>query len=61
MDEAPFSEHGIQVVYQEFQHPVYTQYRQCEFVSNLSSLDMLFQCGVREAREIFWENVKHEQ
>ena len=61
MDEAPFSEHVIQVVYQEFQHPVYTQYGQCEFVSNLSSLDMLFQCGVREAREIFWENVKHEQ
>lgn len=44
LDEAKFARAGIQVVWQEFQHPVYPQLYG-EFVPYLSSLDFLFNCG----------------
>lgn len=58
MDEKLFQDNGIQVVYQEFQYPQYAQYKQEDFIPNLSALDMVFQCGIEEAREVFWENVE---
>ena len=43
-DESLFHRHQIQVVYQDFKHPIYPQ-RWGEFQQNLSILDMLFHCG----------------
>lgn len=44
LEENKFSEANIKVIFQEFKHPVYPQ---CfgEFISNLSAIDLLFNCG----------------
>ncbi|NJN84394.1 MAG: WbqC family protein, partial [Caldilineaceae bacterium] len=44
LEEASFSEHGIAVEYQEFQHPVYPQLWD-GFTSHMSTLDLLLNCG----------------
>lgn len=43
-NEKEFEENNIQLIYQDFKHPYYTQ---CwgEFISNLSIIDMIFHCG----------------
>lgn len=46
LDETPFNEHGIAVRYQQFEHPVYPQVGE-EFVSHMSAIDLLFNCGSR--------------
>jgi hypothetical protein len=50
LDVAAFERAGIEVVWQEFQHP---RYRQCvagdAFVERLSALDLIFNCGPRAA------------
>lgn len=44
-----FAKAGIKVTFQEYRHPVYPQlYR--EFVSHLSTLDLLFNCGEDSAK-----------
>lgn len=48
---APFATAGIEVVWQNFSHPVYVQ-QFGEFIPYLSSLDVLFNHGVAASREI---------
>lgn len=60
MDDGSFAEKGVKVRYQEFSCPEYPQHRQTEFVPNLTALDLLFQCGIDDAREIFYGNMKKE-
>ena len=44
--ENNFIEAGIAVKYQNFKHPAYPQSNNsCEFVSNMSIIDLLFNCG----------------
>ena len=46
-----YEEAGIEVLWQEFEHPVYQQ--QFEgFIPYLSSIDLLFNCGIEESRKI---------
>lgn len=45
LDEAPFHASNIEVVYQDFQHPEYPQ-PWGEFLSHMSAIDLLFNCGV---------------
>ena len=42
---------GIEVVWQDFLHPVYPQLHG-PFIPYLSSIDMLFNCGIEESRKI---------
>jgi len=44
LDETQFAEHGIKVRYQDFQHPVYPQLWG-DFLSHMSAIDLLFNCG----------------
>lgn len=44
MDVARFEENGIDVIFQAYTHPVYPQLFG-EFVSHLSIIDLLFNCG----------------
>lgn len=57
MEINPFEKNNIQVVFQEFQHPIYEQINSKEFIPGISILDMLFNCGIDKSREIFWNNV----
>jgi len=47
----PFEQAGIRVLWQDFSHPMYPQ-RYGEFIPYLSSLDVLFNCGVQQSRDI---------
>lgn len=51
LDEDRFVEHGIRVTYQDFQHPLYPQ-QWGAFVSHLSIIDLLFNCGEASLRII---------
>ena len=44
LDTHRFAESGIEVVFQNYQHPVYHQLRQ-GFTPNMSAIDLLFNCG----------------
>lgn len=44
LDESQFARHGIKVRYQDFQYPVYPQLWG-DFVSHMSVMDLLFNCG----------------
>lgn len=50
-DPTPFREADIEVVWQNFTHPVYPQLYG-EFVPYLSSIDLLFNCGREKTREV---------
>ena len=46
LDMNYFDQAGLRVVWQRFSHPIYPQrYNRLGFVSNLSSLDLLLNCG----------------
>lgn len=51
LDPALFSQAGIEVVWQDFRHPVYPQLHG-EFKPGLSALDMLCNCGSCHSREL---------
>lgn len=44
LDEAQFNQQGIRVVYQDFQHPEYSQVYE-PFIGNMSVIDLLFNYG----------------
>jgi hypothetical protein len=54
MQPEKFAQAGIQVVWQQFTHPVYPQ-QFGAFVPYLSSLDVLFNCGITASRQILRE------
>ena len=54
-DPLPFNRYGIKVIWQEFSHPVYPQLHGT-FMPYLSSIDLLFNCGPKEGRQIL-ENI----
>ncbi|MBQ4284567.1 MAG: WbqC family protein [Lachnospira sp.] len=58
MRDDTFETEGIKVIYQTFQHPVYEQPSAPEFVTGLSSIDMMMQLGITNARNVFWSNVE---
>ncbi|MDB5807752.1 MAG: WbqC-like family protein [Betaproteobacteria bacterium] len=47
----PFEAAGIEVTWQDFAHPVYPQLHG-DFIPFLSSIDLLFNCGITRSREI---------
>lgn len=55
MQPDKFAQAGIEVIWQEFQHPIYPQQFGGDFVPYLSSLDVLFNCGIAASRQILRE------
>jgi hypothetical protein len=51
LDEKLFSDADVAVKWQNFSHPVYPQLHG-DFTSYLSSIDLLFNCGIERSREI---------
>jgi len=54
MQPEKFGKAGIEVIWQEFTHPVYPQ-QFGSFVPYLSALDVLFNCGITASRQILRE------
>ncbi|WP_336236146.1 WbqC family protein [Achromobacter dolens] len=51
-EDEKFEESGLRLEYQNFQHPVYMQYGGGAFISGLSILDPLMNCGVCGVRDM---------
>ena len=51
LDTELFAAHGIEVLWQDYQHPVYAQ-QHGEFIPFLSALDLLLNCGEDESAAI---------
>lgn len=52
-DPKVYEEAGIEVIWQDFKHPTYPQqYPELGFIPYLSSLDLLFNCGIEQSRKI---------
>ena len=49
--QEPYRDAGLEVVFQNFKHPVYPQ-QFGDFIPYLSSIDLLFNCGIEKSREI---------
>ncbi len=47
-----FEQTGIKLTYQNFKQPVYKQFNTKEFVSGLSVIDVLMNCGIEETQQI---------
>lgn len=55
LDVEAFERAGVRVIWQDFEHPTYTQRpRSEEFIPNLSALDLILNCGPK-SREIMRE------
>ena len=50
-EDKPFDDANIKVLWQDFEHPTYPQLHG-EFIPYLSSIDLLFNCGIDKSREI---------
>lgn len=59
-DVPSFEREGIQVVFQDYAHPVYPQLHG-EFVSHLSVVDLLFNCGDESRDRLMSGNLTREE
>lgn len=56
-DKKSFEDAGIKLVFQEYNHPVYKQYRnKNEFISHLSILDLMMNYDTSDLKDIIFEN-----
>ncbi len=60
IDVASFEKKNIKVLFQDYQHPVYQQ-RFGSFLSHLSFIDLLFNCGPMSREIAFSGNVHREE
>lgn len=51
-----FAQNDIKIQFQEFAHPIYNQVSTNEFVSGLSILDALFNCGIDGVKHMLMKN-----
>lgn len=51
-EDHKFSEAGLELIYQNYQHPIYPQRHAPEFVPGLSVIDVLMNCGFEKTGEI---------
>jgi hypothetical protein len=55
LNQEIFKESQIEVLFHDFQHPRYPQYKNQSFVSHLSTIDLLFNCGGSSKEYVFSE------
>ena len=51
-DDEKFAQNNIELIYQNFKHPIYEQFNTSEFVPGLSVLDALMNCGAEKTYEL---------
>lgn len=59
-EDAKFVAAGLEVVYQNFQHPRYAQANSSDFVAGLSVVDALMNCGWQATRRLLHGEVKRD-
>ena len=52
LDMDSFKEAGIEVVFNDYHHPIYPQRRSEEFISHLSAVDLFMNVGFEEAKRV---------
>ena len=55
LDMESFTANGIEVKFNDYNHPVYPQKKQEEFVDHLSALDLFMNCGFTESKKIIMD------
>jgi len=55
-EDAKFEDAGINLIYQEFQHPTYPQFNTTHFQPGLSIVDALMNCGFERTSELLARN-----
>ncbi len=55
LDMKSFADEGIEVVFNDFNHPKYPQRKATEFIPYLSALDLFMNCGFEESARIIVE------
>jgi len=51
-DDQKFTQAGVELIYQGFRHPVYSQFNMKEFISGLSIIDAFMNCGLDKMRDL---------
>lgn len=51
-EDEKFAEAGVELIYQNFQHPLYSQSNTQEFIPGLSIIDALMNCGFEETQRL---------
>jgi hypothetical protein len=59
-EDAQFAAAGIELIYQEFQHPSYPQINSPSFVAGLSIVDALMNCGWQGTRRLLGRQATHD-
>lgn len=57
-EDTLFAEEGLGLLYQDFQHPVYSQFTKHDFFPGLSIIDALMHCGVNGVKSLFQNGTK---
>lgn len=52
---------GLELTYQRFQHPRYPQKGVNEFISGLSIIDVLMNCGIEETHHLMVNGKKEDK
>ncbi len=59
-EDDKFAEAGLELIYQNYKHPVYEQTNASEFIPGLSVIDVLMNCGFARTRELILNGAKFE-
>lgn len=54
LNREAFAEKGINIIFQQFDHPVYNQCNSSSFIPGLSVLDLLFNYGADGTKQVFY-------
>jgi len=57
-DDEEFAKAGLNLIYQKFHHPTYSQNNHENFIPGLSIIDVLFCCGFSETKKLIENNFK---
>ena len=55
-----FKNNNIKVLFQKYLHPEYKQFNTKKFISKLSAIDLLFNCGIDSKKFLLSNNLTKE-
>lgn len=55
-EDEKFTESGIELIYQNYEHPFYNQLNTSSFVPGLSIIDVLMNCGIEGTKDLLYKS-----